>query len=282
MNQEIYPCFIIREKAEAAGHFYASVFEQMKVASTDPLVTILETNGQKIMLLNDGPQDPLNQTVSIMVMCDREEQIDEYWNRLAFDATVRMEYNTYPWAKKYGWVKDKYGMEWQLYFGDAQAYKQKFVPTLMFCGAQNGKAEEAMNFYTSIFQDSEIDGIMKHAQDGDDIAGNIAHAEFNLDDFKIGCMDSSHEKDAAFNDSASLVVITNDQAETDKFWEALLSGGGQESMCGWLKDKYGFSWQITPARLLQLISNPQTSKSAMEAMLKMRKIDIATLEHATN
>jgi predicted 3-demethylubiquinone-9 3-methyltransferase (glyoxalase superfamily) len=195
-----------------------------------------------------------------------------------------MELDSYPWSKKYGWIKDKYGATWQLYFGEMQ--DQKMVPTLMFMHKNNGKAMEAMEFYTSTFPESKIEGVLKYKDGGENGENpeNIQHAQFVINNYMLSCMDSSFDHKFDFNEGISLVTMTNDQKETDHLWNTLISGGGRKSMCGWLKDQYGVSWQIVPKRLIELMndSNPEKSQKVVQAMLKMQKIVIADLEAAYN
>lgn len=174
------------------------------------------------------------------------KDVQHYWDQLSEGGMVLMELDSYPWSKKYGWIKDKYGTTWQLYFGEMQ--EQRLVPTLMFMHRNNGKAMEAMEFYTSTFPESKIEGVLKYKDGGEngEDPENVQHAQFVINNYMLSCMDSSLDHKFDFNEGISLVIMTNDQKETDHLWNTLISGGGRESMCGWLKDQYGVSWQIVP------------------------------------
>jgi predicted 3-demethylubiquinone-9 3-methyltransferase (glyoxalase superfamily) len=156
---------------------------------------------------------------------------------------------------------------------------QKIVPCLWF----NHDAEEAASFYVTLFPDSRIDRIIRSPADNPSMkAGGVLVVEFTL----AGQPYTGLNGGPAFphTEAFSLQVHTDDQAETDRLWNALVGNGGQESDCGWLKDRWGVSWQITPKRLLDLIADSDTSRAcrAMESMLTMRKIDIATIERAAD
>ncbi|WP_407477698.1 VOC family protein [Elizabethkingia meningoseptica] len=281
MNNDIFPCLWCDGNAKESAAFYCQVFDG-KVTADTPMVQNIELFGQKLMLLDAGPHFEKNPSISFLVNCASEEEVQKYWDMLSEGGMVLMALDSYPWSKKYGWLKDKYGTTWQLYFGEMQ--EQRIVPTLMFMHQNNGKAMEAMEFYTGIFPNSKIEGIMKYKEGGEngEIPEDIQHAQFVINNYTMHCMDSSFDHQFDFSEGISLVVMTDDQQETDHFWNSLISGGGRESMCGWLKDPYGVSWQIVPKRLIELMndSDPEKSQKIFQAMLKMQKIIIADLEEA--
>ena len=139
------------------------------------------------------------------------------------------------------------------------------------------QAEEAATFYTSIFPNSKILKIARYPEGGPGPAGGVMTVEFELDGQRMTALNGGpHFK---FNEAISLVIDCKDQAEVDHYWTKLTAGGGQESMCGWLKDKFGLSWQVTPAILIKLTTDPDKAKAerVFKAMMTMRKIDIPTL-----
>lgn len=283
MNNDIFPCLWCNGDAKEAAEFYCQVFGG-KITVDTPVVINIELFGQKLMLLNAGPQFEKNPSISFLINCASEEDVQHYWDMLSEGGMALMELDSYPWSKKYGWIKDKYGTTWQLYFGETQ--EQKMVPTLMFMHKNNGKAMEAMEFYTSTFPESKIEGVLKYKDGGENGENpeNVQHAHFVINNYMLSCMDSSFDHKFDFNEGISLVTMTNDQKETDHLWNTLISGGGRESMCGWLKDQYGVSWQIVPKRLIELMndSDPEKSQKVVQAMLKMQKIVISDLETAYN
>ncbi|MCT3663696.1 VOC family protein [Elizabethkingia anophelis] len=283
MNNDIFPCLWCNRDAKESAEFYCQVFGG-KITVDTPVVINIELFGQKLMLLNAGPQFEKNPSISFLINCASEEDVQHYWDQLSEGGMVLMELDSYPWSKKYGWIKDKYGTTWQLYFGEMQ--EQRLVPTLMFMHRNNGKAMEAMEFYTSTFPESKIEGVLKYKDGGEngEDPENVQHAQFVINNYMLSCMDSSLDHKFDFSEGISLVIMTNDQKETDHLWNTLISGGGRESMCGWLKDQYGVSWQIVPKKLIELMNDtdPAKSQKVVQAMLKMQKIIIAHLEEAYN
>lgn len=156
---------------------------------------------------------------------------------------------------------------------------QKIVPCLWF----NGDAEEAAKLYTSLLPDSRIDQILRSPLDyPNGKAGDVLTVEFTLAGKQYLGLNAG--PGFPFTEAVSFQIYTEDQEETDRLWAALLKDGGEESECGWLKDKFGLSWQIVPKRLWQLMKDPDPAraKRAMGAMMTMVKIDIATLERAVD
>ena len=156
---------------------------------------------------------------------------------------------------------------------------QKIIPCLWY----DGDAEEAANFYVTLLPDSRIDNVQRSPADNPSMkAGAVLVVEFTLAGQRyIGLNGGPQFK---FTEAVSFQVRTEDQAETDRLWNALVGNGGEESQCGWLKDKWGLSWQITPKRLLELMgdSDRERARRAMEEMLTQRKIDIAAIERAAD
>ncbi|HKW72394.1 MAG TPA: VOC family protein [Candidatus Dormibacteraeota bacterium] len=149
------------------------------------------------------------------------------------------------------------------------------------CLTFKDRAEEAVNLYVSIFPNSKITHITRVEDDGGPIPkGKLLVAIFELDGQEFRAFDGGET--FTFNEGISLDVTCKSQAEVDKYWTALIANGGEESQCGWLKDRFGVSWQIIPEQLGQMLSDLEhgNSEAAMQAMLKMKKIDIAELEKA--
>ncbi|WP_315443806.1 VOC family protein [Sphingomonas alpina] len=153
----------------------------------------------------------------------------------------------------------------------------KISPCLWF----NHNAQEAAEFYAATFPDSSVDAI--NLAPGDNPSskeGAALTVEFTVLGMKfLGLNGGDMFK---FDEAVSFLILTDSQEETDRYWNAIVDGGGQESMCGWCKDKFGLSWQITPRALLDATTSPDrvAAKRAMDAMMKMRKIDIAAIERA--
>jgi len=153
---------------------------------------------------------------------------------------------------------------------------QKITPMLWF----DDKAEEAVNFYTSLFPNSKILSIARYGEVGPGPEGTVMTASFQLAGQEFTALNGGpHFK---FNEAISLVINCENQEEVDRYWEKLTADGGEESQCGWLKDKYGLSWQVTPRILIQLVQDPDKEKAGrvFQAMMKMKKIEIPKLLEA--
>ncbi|MBL7876449.1 MAG: VOC family protein [Cyclobacteriaceae bacterium] len=275
MKYPIYPCLWFDGKAAEAAAFYCSVFSNSRIISNSPMVTQFELTGKKFMGLNGGPQFKFTQSVSMFVFCETPKELDTLWAKLAPGGTVMMPLDKYPFAEKFGWTTDRFGLSWQLFLSGA---KQEIKPCLLFVGDQFGRAEEAITFYTSVFKDSQITDLNRYEK-GQPAEGSISHARFTLGGTGFVATESNLSHDFNFNESISFVVECETQDEIDYYWNKLTEGG-QESMCGWLKDKFGVSWQIVPAVLGKLMSDPQKSQRVMQAFLKMKKFEIEKLLQA--
>jgi predicted 3-demethylubiquinone-9 3-methyltransferase (glyoxalase superfamily) len=156
------------------------------------------------------------------------------------------------------------------------AVKQKITTFLWF----DKEAEDAARFYTSIFDDSKILSVSRYGDAGPGPKGTAMTVEFELAGQRFLALNGGpHFK---FNEAISLLVDCDTQEEVDYFWEKLTSGGGKEAPCGWLKDRFGLSWQIVPTAAMRLLHDPdlERSRRAMQALMQMKKIDIAALRRA--
>jgi len=294
VSQKIVPFLWFGNEAEEAVNFYISCFKNSKMgsvsrydeasakASGQPKDSILtasfQLNGQEFIALNGGPVFKFTPAISFFVNCETENETNELWRKLYENGKVMMELSEYPFSKRFGWIQDKYGLSWQLNF---TGLPQKIIPSLMFTGELSGKAEEAMNYYISLFKNSEIKTLSLYPPGGQGKEGTVQFALFSLDNEDFIAMDSGADHGFSFTPAVSFFVYCETQKEIDFFWDHLTQGG-KEVECGWLEDKYGVSWQIVPTVLFGLLNNPdpQKAKRSMQAMLKMKKLDIKTLEEA--
>jgi predicted 3-demethylubiquinone-9 3-methyltransferase (glyoxalase superfamily) len=280
LNNSIYTCLILKGKVAEATDFYLQAFGEGKVVQNNPIVTFIQLSGQNFMLLNDGTATVPNVAFSFMVTSETPEETERYYHKLTEGGQIFMPLDKYEWSISYSWVQDKYGVSWQLYKGEKNAFSQKFSPSLMFTGANAGKAKEALNFYTRLFPNSGIEGIMEYTDQDDDTTGLIKHAQFTINGLLLTAMDSTADHHAQFNEAASLVVNCDTQQEIDEYWNKLTADGGEEVMCGWLKDKYGLSWQIVPRIIGELVTDPERGHRVLQAVMKMKKLIIADLVNA--
>jgi predicted 3-demethylubiquinone-9 3-methyltransferase (glyoxalase superfamily) len=152
--------------------------------------------------------------------------------------------------------------------------EQRITPMLWF----DNQAEEAANYYVSIFKNSKVTNVSRYGDTGPGPKGSVMVAEFELDGQKFTALNGGPR--FKFTEAISLVVNCENQEEVDYYWEKLSGDGGQEVVCGWLKDKYGLSWQVVPVRVFELLSDPATSDRVMAAVMEMKKIELSKIEQA--
>lgn len=280
MNNNIHSCIWYDGNAKAAAEFYCTLFPTSKITTDSPMVVKWELAGQTFMGLNGGPVFKPNAAISFLVTCESDDEIEMLWKALSKNGMIMMPLDKYDWSEKYGFVQDKFGLAWQIMKGKYSDVNQKITPTLLFVGDSFGKADAAVNYYTAVFKPSNIDGIMLYAENEGPAAGSVKHSQFVLDSKVFMAMDGYGEHAFAFNEGISFVVECKDQQEIDYYWDTLTSDGGKESMCGWLKDKFGISWQIIPKNIGSIMLDPANGQKAMQALMQMKKIEIAKLTSA--
>lgn len=298
--KRVTPCLWLNDQAQEAADFYTAIFNEGRVNHTsfysdagkeihghnagDVLTVEFEIEGQPFTALNGGPLFTITPAISFTVGRRSVEEVDALWAKLADGGTVLMPLDSYPFSERYGWVNDKFGVSWQLILAPDMTTAGGVLPALMFTGANAGKAEEAMQFYTSVFADSHMGESMRYGADqAPDVEGTIAHGEFTILGEKLSVMDSAREHDFGFTEAVSLVVSCETQAEIDDYWDKL-SAVPEAEACGWLKDKYGVSWQIVPTIMNEMMTNgtPEQLERVMAAYMPMKKFDVAELERAYN
>jgi predicted 3-demethylubiquinone-9 3-methyltransferase (glyoxalase superfamily) len=292
---QITTCLWFDNQAEEAVKFYTGLFEDGQVGQItrygkegkdihgmpegSVMTMAFEIGGQRFTALNGGPHFTFNPSVSFFIVCETEKELDTLWSALSEGGTVLMPLDKYEWSERYGWVNDRFGLSWQIALGDLEDVGQKITPSLLFVGDQAGHAEEAIKLYTSVFKDAEVVGILKNTAGDDEVEGTVKHAQFTLNGQVFMAMDSSLDHDFSFNEAISFVVNCKTQQEVDYYWD-MLSEGGEEGPCGWLKDKFGLSWQVVPTMLAEAMSDAGKAEKITKAFMQMKKLDIKTLEAA--
>jgi predicted 3-demethylubiquinone-9 3-methyltransferase (glyoxalase superfamily) len=278
MNNSIYPCLWFNGNAKEAATLYCSLFSNSRITVDTPMVVNFELTGKKFMGLNGGPMFTINPSISLFAICPTIDATNELWNTLIDGGSALLSIDKYPWSERYGWLKDRFGVTWQISIAYEENTPQKITPSMLFTNQQFGRAEEAINFYTAAFSNSGTDQLI-HYPSGDNNAGKVMFAEFNLNKYNLIAMDGPGTHDYAFNEAVSLVVQCATQEEIDYYWNKLTEGG-KESRCGWLTDKFGVSWQIIPTIIGKLMSDPEKGQRVMQAIMQMKKLDIATMMNA--
>lgn len=279
MVHTIYPCLWFDGNAKEAADFYCSVFEDATVLEDTGMVVRWKVAGKIFMGLNGGPHFTMNPSVSFFVGCKDEDEIDNLWNKLSDNGIVFMPLDKYPWSEKYGWCQDRFGVNWQLLLGEAGDGSEKIVPSIMYTQHLSGKANQAIDYYTSVFSNSKITAISKYEEGEGDIVGHIKFSSFTINNQPFIIQESSGPHQFVLNEGISFVIPCDTQQEIDFFWNEFTKDG-EESMCGWCKDKFGVSWQIVPSNIAKLMMHPENGQKAMQALMKMKKLIIEDLENA--
>ncbi|MBA4058006.1 MAG: hypothetical protein C0490_25035 [Marivirga sp.] len=282
MKEKITPCLWFNGQAKEAAALYCSVFANSRITSQSPIVTGIDVSGQSITLLDGGPMFKPNPSISFYYICEKSADLDLIWNAFSKGGQVLMPLDKYPWSEKYGWITDAYGISWQLALGKLSDVGQRITPCLMFTGKQYGHAEEAITYYTSIFEGSKVEGILRYGNNElPDKEGKVKHAQLVVHGQKFMLMESAQPHNFTFSEGVSLTVHCETQKEIDYYWQKLTERGGEESMCGWLKDKFGVSWQIIPTALTKIMSDPAKAGKAAKAFMAMRKLNIEQIVQAS-
>jgi len=281
MKELITPCLWFDKQAKEAGAFYCSQFADTKVVAQSPVVTEIDVSGQHVTLLDGGPKYQPNASISLFYVCETEEEINILWDAFSKEGSVLMPLDKYYWSNKYGWLNDRFGVSWQVALGKIEDVGQKITPCLMFSGEQYGRAEEAINHYSAIFKNPKQDGILRYGNnEAPEQEGKVKHAQIVLNGQKFMFMDSAQQHDFVFSEGVSLTIHCEIQDEIDYYWKKLTESG-EESMCGWLKDKFGVSWQVVPTILSKIMSDPNKAGKASQAFMQMKKIDIEKIVQAS-
>jgi predicted 3-demethylubiquinone-9 3-methyltransferase (glyoxalase superfamily) len=279
--QKITPFLWFDGQAGAAAKFYASSFKKSRIHSLSPISASFTLAGLDFLALNGGPQFQFTPAISFFVACESRREIDSLWRKLSREGVALMGLEKYPFSERFGWVQDKFGISWQL---NLTGTKQKISPFLMFVGQQHGRAERAIRFYVSLFANSKIGEIKRYnGEDEMERKGTVKQAKFSLVKQQFLAMDSGRKHPFTFTPAISFFVNCDTQKQIDYFWKKL-SAGGEKDRCGWLKDKFGVSWQIIPSILGELLNNEDEEKAnrARQAMLKMKKLEIMKLKQAAS
>lgn len=298
MNQKIVPHLWFNQEAKEAAQFYTSIFPDSKINSS---VTFRDTPsgdsdsisfqiaGYSFMAINGGPHFQFNPSISFFVNFDpskdesARENLNVLWEKLSEGGTPLMPLQEYPFSKRFGWIQDKYGLTWQLMLTNPEGEERPFiVPFLLYVQDVCGKAEEASDFYLSVFNDSRRGEITRYPAGMEpDKEGTLMFTDFMLENQWFSAMDSAHSHAFNFNEAVSLLVRCESQDEIDYFWEKL-SADPKAEQCGWLKDKYGVSWQIVPSVMDEMMANGTNEQidRITKAFLQMKKFDIEKLKEA--
>lgn len=300
--QKIVPHLWFDKEAKAAAEFYTSLFPQSEVThvstirdtpSGDCDIVSFKLWNYSFMSISAGPMFKFNPSVSLMVNFDpaqdpeAQSRIDQIWEALVDGGEILMPLGEYPFSARYGWLKDKYGLSWQLILTRPEGEpRPPIMPAMLFVGDVCGKTEEATDLYLSTFKDAGQDaarGALARygAHQAPDTEGSVMFTDFRLAGQWFVAMDSAHQHNFRFNEAISLLVRCETQAEIDHYWNRL-SAVPEAEQCGWLKDKYGLSWQIVPTMMDEMLGKgtPEQRARVTQAFMQMKKFDVAALQQA--
>lgn len=296
--QKIIPHLWYDKEAKEAAAFYCSLFPDSEIINIVTLqytpggdcdVVLFQLAGQRFMAISAGPVFKFNPSVSFMVNFDpskdvnARDHLDAVWEKLAVGGNALMPIGEYPFSKRYGWIQDRYGLSWQLILTDPAGEERPFiVPSLLFVGNVCGKSEEASDFYISVFKSSRRGNLVRYPKGMEpDKEGTVMFTDFTLEHQWFVAMDSAHEHQFAFNEAVSFLVECENQEEIDSYWDKL-SAVPEAEQCGWLKDQYGLSWQISPAVMDEMMTKGTREQvtRVTQAFMPMKKLNIEVLKKA--
>lgn len=289
ITQSIIPCIWFEQDVEEIAEWYVRLFPDSFVDYTtkltntpagDTTIVTLSLAGQFFQFLQGGAWAERNPSISYRVAFATIEEVETLWDKLSDDADILLPLGAYDVSERYGWLTDRFGVSWQLMY-DSGMEIQTVTPVLSFSGEAFGRAEAAMNDWISIFPDSYMrDGHLARygEKDGGKLGGKLNYARFVLSGREVVVMDNEIDETHAFNEMQSLIIFCESQEEVDHVWEQL-SAVPDAEQCGWLKDRYGVSWQVIPWEMEEMmtVGTPEQIERVVEAFLPMKKIDIATI-----
>ena len=282
MDQVITPAIWCDGTADEAAQFYTDVFRDTSIVEQAPgIAATVSIHGFKLSLINGGNQYTPNPSISCILNFDPllfggEEQartyLDELYERLSTGG-VLMELGEYPFSPRYAWVRDRFGMTWQLMLTDPDGDPRPFViPSFMFGGTNHTHAEEATDAWIALFDNSRRGALYRYEEGGPLDAGTVMFTDFTLRGTWMAATDSGTFHDFTFTPGVSMIVSCRDQEEIDRYW-AGLSAVPEAERCGWCVDRWGVSWQVVPHNIAELMAEAATR----DKILQMGKIDLTKL-----
>ena len=282
MDQRIIPAIWCDGTADEAARFYADVFREGSVVEQAPgLAATVSIHGFRLSLINGGDQYAPNPSISCILNFDPllfggEDQarayLDELYERLS-SGGVLMELGEYPFSPRYAWVRDRFGMTWQLMLTDPAGEPRPFIlPSFMFGGTNHANAKEATEAWIALFDDSRRGVLYRYEEGGPMAAGTVMFTDFTLRGTWMSARDSGASHDLTFTPGVSMIVSCRDQEEIDHYWTGL-SAVPEAERCGWCVDRWGVSWQVVPDNIAELMADAATR----EKILQMDKIDLTRL-----
>lgn len=286
----------VADDADGAVELYTSLFEDSAVGDRlayteagqgihgrEPGSTMtieFSLAGRQFIALEGGPAIRMNPSISLAVACPSPEEVDRLHDALVPDGRTLMEPGSYDWAQRYCWIEDRWGLSWQITYPQENAPAEKAVaPSFLFVGDVYRRGQEALEFYTSVFENSRIEQVVRNEEG--EAAGTVLWSQFALDGETYSLMENGDEHEFAFGEGYSLMVECESQEEIDHYWEALGKDSKKLGPCGWLQDRFGVAWQVAPVRLNDMLrdGNPDQVRRVTDCFMKMEgKLGLPELE----
>lgn len=297
--QKITPNLWFKRNAKEAVEYYLSIFPKGKIISISyypteglldfqkefagkELAICFELLGYQFVAINAGDEFTPTPANSFIIRFDpsrdknARDTLKKMWSELSNSGKVMMPLEKYFFSDLFGWVEDKYGFSWQLILTDTpEETSPTIVPALLFTG-DKPQAEQAIRFYETVFKNYKVNQILYYdAVESPEMKGMVMFSEFTFENQRFVAQDGGSSHKFGFTEALSYNIACKGQAEIDYYWEKLTADGGEESVCGWCKDKFGLSWQINPENIEELMLAP----GARDKLLQMKKIDIHKLQN---
>lgn len=266
-----------------------TIIDILNTPSGDCEFVSFEVAGYQWMAINGGPYFEFNDSISFLINFDPKldknavENLDQLWIELSDDGEILLPLQEYSLSHRFGRVKDRYGLTWQLNLVNPRDQERPFiVPSLAFTNNVYGKAKEASDYYLSIFNNKKSGKSLQYPSDIVSDNGEVSmFTDFQIENQLFVALDRLGPLADSFNEAISFLVRCQNQEEIDYYWEKL-SHYPESEQCGWLKDKYGVSWQIWPAVIEEMRKNgtDEQNKRLTQATLQMKKLDIQRLKKA--
>lgn len=288
MENKFAPCLWVDNQVEEMTELYTKVFENGKPLKTlyfledahgkigDILTQSVQLANQEFILLNGGPEFKATPSISYMVTCTSETQLQVLWQELSEGGKLLMNLAIYPEVGQFGWLEDRFGISWQFSL-DQSSSSQKITPCFMFSGEQYGNASSAVAEWIEVFQSGEI---LEHYSNED---STTKLSKFTLHQQEFMVMDSAVDHGFTFSLANSFYVYCENQKEIDRLWTAITSKG-TEMPCGWMGDRFGVAWQTVTRDMNTMLDRKNLTKAlaVTQAVYGMMKIDSEELRRIYN
>ncbi len=289
---KLIPHLWYNKEALEAATFYCSCIPNSAVLnrgiipdtpSGDAELVEFTLAGRTVMAISAGPNFRFNPSNSLMVTFSSKEALIAAWNQLKVGGEEMMPLDSYPFSPLYGWTTDRYGLSWQLGLDPEANYEADLRPCLLFSNKVCGQAEAAAELYTSIFSPSVIE-LVSYYQPEEKVSpeAKVNYLGLQVLDLPLALMDNGYPADFQFNEAFSLLISCEDQAEIDYYWSKL-SAVPEAEECGWLKDRFGVSWQVSAEGMSEIIFTQDRSslQALVKVLLEMKKLDVKALYEAS-